>query len=200
MVVEHHENHLFERTSGVIMRLSISPNIPNRDMNQEQLSNINQRLLILQTMAFNATFYGPKLAVCCRPGNADPLVRVDYGCLMLIELQHSTPKIFVDMGMGQNLLSYYYLEEYTSIKSQRFLGPLWKTKSSLGVPALMLRRHLRLERSDASAGIPNRFSPKELGNSAAERRSSATHFWRWGLSTYPLVMTNSLRTWKWPLK
>ena len=113
MVVEHHENHLFERISGGIMRLSISPNIPNREMNQEQLSNINQRLLILQTMAVNANFYGPKLAICCRPGNADPLVRVDYGCLMFIELQNSTiPKIFVDMGMGQNLLSYYYYYYY----------------------------------------------------------------------------------------
>ena len=80
------------------------------------------------------------------------------------------------------------LKPITSIKSQLFWGPLWKTKVSLGVPALMRRRHLRLERSDAWAGISNRFSPKELGNSAAERRSSATHFWRWGLSTYPLVI------------
>ena len=64
-------------------------------------------------MAVNANFYGPKLAICCRPGNADPLVRVDYGCLMFIELQNSTiPKIFVDMGMGQNLLSYYYYYYY----------------------------------------------------------------------------------------
>jgi hypothetical protein len=80
------------------------------------------------------------------------------------------------------------LKPITSIKSQLFWGPLWKTKVSLGVPALMRRRHLRLERSDASAGISNRFSPKELGNSAAERRSSATHFWWWGLSSYPLVI------------
>ena len=80
------------------------------------------------------------------------------------------------------------LKPITSIKSQLFWDPLWKTKVSLGVPALMRRRHLRLERSDASAGISNRFSPKELGNSAAERRSSATHFWWWGLSSYPLVI------------
>ena len=55
------------------------------------------------------------------------------------------------------------LKPITSIKSQLFWGPLWKTKVSLGVPALMRRRHLRLERSDASAGISNRFSRRSWG-------------------------------------